>query len=362
MILVYLYKNGDEAYKAGLVFIPGLFFAFKSGFVRQDILHYPDFFNYYIISVSLLYLLVRGTKNIRVLAVMLISTSLFTGILFFRWSLPANMCQTFISSMDRLVNAPYEMLAGNHQNALNKEPDTALEIRIKQIIGNHEVVVIPNMLLLAYQYDFPISPMPVIQNYAAFTDKLDTLDSNFIEETRRNQFILFKFEAIDDRNPFSDTPMLWQSIFRWYDVRFRNEKFLLLERRSEPKKSSVKKIKTVFVSKNDAIQIPETDHQIIAKIYINYNLTGQITQFFYQALPIYMKIFRENGEEIDVRVITSPLRNGIFINFFPNNLEESYQLFTSNTLSRTDFIRFVGEGIEQINSDIRIDFYEVTNE
>lgn len=358
---VYLFINGEEGYEAGFVFIPGLFFSFKSGFVRPDASHLPDFFNFYIISIAVLFLITHKVRSRGIIGGTLILTSLLMGILFYRWSLYPMILDSISSSINRLQNIPHEVYK-IVKNDVGVTQSIILDTRIKQIVRNKEVIVMPHNLLIAYLNNYQLSPMPVLQNYAAFTDKLDKLDANFIEKSRRNQFILFEFDLLDKRNPFTDTPMLWQSILRWYDVKYHTDKFLLLERRSVPKPNKLIKIQTVYASKNDEIHIPHKDNPVIAKIYMNYSLVGQINQFFYQVPPIYMKLSREKGEVFNVRVIASTLHNGVFINYFPTNLEESFDLIESNEFDQTSYIQFTEESTWDINPELKIEFYEILND
>jgi hypothetical protein len=359
IILIYLYKNGEETFLAGLILIPGLFFSFKSGFVRQDIYHYSDFYNFYLISI--LFLLIRKTRLLGILGGTLIVISLSTGIIFYRESLLSLPMNSIVSSTNRIIIVPQELRELNNYESIEML-DVDLDTNIKQIIGNNEVIVIPHNLLLAPYNGLQLSPLPILQNYVAFTDKLDKLNADFIEKNKRNQFILFEFESIDGRNPFTDTPLLWQSILRWYDVRYYTDKFLLLERLNESKDNQLTKIQTVYASKNDEIYIPGNDNQVIAKVYMNYSTFGQIKQFFYQTPPVIMKLSKESGEIYYVRVIPSTLRNGIFINYFPTTLEESYQLFELKLVNQTAFIQFIGEGTRYIDTVLQIDFYEIQND
>ena len=75
-----------------------------------------------------------------------------------------------------------------------------------------------------------------------------------------------------------------------------------------------------------------------------------------------MKLSKESGEIYNVRVIPSTLRNGIFINYFPTTLEESYQLFELKQVNQTAFIQFIGEGTRYIDTVLQVDFYEIQND
>ena len=59
---------------------------------------------------------------------------------------------------------------------------------------------------------------------------------------RGPEFLLFDGFAIDDRSAWAETPAMWLEIYRWCNTRLLGRRYLLLERRREPRFRSLRPV------------------------------------------------------------------------------------------------------------------------
>lgn len=102
--------------------------------------------------------------------------------------------------------------------------------RIRERVGDAEIDVFQVELAVLFLNDLHWRPRPVLQSYAAYTERLAELNAAHFRSERAPRFVLWRFSTIDHRLPGLDDAPAQCEVLRRYRPVLSEGGYLLLER------------------------------------------------------------------------------------------------------------------------------------
>lgn len=321
-MLFYIFKKNIEnktTYSnVAVIFLPYLFFQFKSGFVRQDSHMLFFYLATLFILVILLMLGETKTRKEKILSGIIFILAIIFPLIFNNFDLKNNI----FSSTHNVLHAGSEKIESTGSNI---EPSWI------KIIGKDRVEILPYELSRAIKYNLNIQFNPILQLYSVYTDKLDKISAkSFESDSQAPKYILvYDFTSIDHRNMFFDTPATWESIKENYKVLDSKNGRILLKKREKAIKTEFETFKTSQHKFNEEIFVPKGAKKALIKTDLS--LIGKITNFAFRLSPTAIYIKDKNNNELRYRQIRSVLKNGLYTDSFATDIYELNNWF-ENTI------------------------------
>ena len=341
-----------------------LFFSFKHGFVRPDILHMFLFYYTVPFLFGFIYLFSKEKYSNKILALLILSGLIsFIGI--------TNLTSIYIFSGNPInpIKKTYRSIKyfDERTKSLDERKKTALQPSFissewNEIIGNNTIQVLPWELTYAIANNWKgWMPNPVLQLYAVYTKRLDKYSALSFSEERAPQYILLEYNAIDYRNMFLDTPQTWNAIVHNYRILKSDYTRLLLEKQNIHSTPKLVHFDSGAYRFNEEITIPSSPSgtHVYAKISIKQSFVGRIiTTFFRGESPSIKLHFQDAGAEI-YSIIPETLNSPVLIDTIPTNFAQMEYFF--NGIICDDFfikkITFLNNSPFMFKKEIKIDWY-----
>ncbi len=352
-----------------LMFSIPLFFAFKHGFVRQD-LHSFNFFGMFSGVFSLALLSLEDTKRMTVRSLCLFSLVIILSTVYITDRQGYNHHLDFLKGGIGLKSSFHRIDKLLHPDIMRKEFEESEErlagLRIPKdwadTIGEEPTGIFPFMLNYAPANHLRYVNFPIFQSYSAYTALLDTINSRFIGDTEKApRFILMHWDAIDGRHPLTDAPAMWLSIYKWYDVVNEKDDLLLLQRRVKPRFRDPTVIDSRRYTTDSIIVIPHSDHPVIIKIPIDLTLYGRIMEVIFRVPEVRVTLL-SSSRKCDMRIVPDTLQDGLLVNFLPEGLDETKTLLSyDKSPNEFSLLRLHGAGLRYYKSDIIVEYGILTD-
>jgi len=202
-------------------------------------------------------------------------------------------------------------------------------------------------------------PMFTLQSYVAYTSSLDLRDAANYSGEAAPEFLIVEFGNIDYRNVVLDTPAVWVNIFSNYEVVYRDDAGrLLLKKRAQEAVETRRPMGSTTARAGTWIDIPPTDNLLFAKVDMKLNLKGRLAKTFFRVPPVYVDLLYESGKRVSYKLIVDTARNGLLINFLPNDTDELEGVFNGATFDRVAKFMLRGNGINYYGDEIDITWEE----
>lgn len=352
-----------------LLFSIPLFFAFKHGFVRQDV-HSFNFFGMFSGVFSLALLSLEDTQRMTMRSLCLFSLVIILSTVYITDRQGYNHHLDFLKRGIGLRSSYHRIDTLLHPDIMRKEFEESEErlevLRIPKdwadTIGEEPTGIFPFMLNYAPANHLRYVNFPVFQSYSAYTALLDTINSRFLEDTAKApRFILMHWDAIDGRHPLTDAPAMWLSIYKWYDVVKEKDDLLLLQRRAQPRFRDLTVTDSRRYSTDNIIVIPHSNHPVILKIPIDLTLYGRIMEVLFRVPEVRVTLL-SSSRTCDMRIVPDTLQDGLLVNFLPEGLEETKTLLSYNkSPNEFSLLRLHGEGLRYYKRDIIVEYGMLTD-
>lgn len=215
--------------RAGLLLVaPGLFLAWKEGFVRQDPQHARVLFGYAALAALCLVALDRGRRltfprTTALAAVALLWISGRAGAAFeTTWMFAAENFHVLTGLREHAVACDR---AWREQQQKWNLP----EVRAR--VGDASIDVLSFDQNMVFWNDFNWQPRPIFQGYSAYTPWLARLNGEFFRVPAGPRYALVRWSTIDHRFPAQDDGLALIELFRRYRPVLEERDYILLERR-----------------------------------------------------------------------------------------------------------------------------------
>jgi hypothetical protein len=231
---------------------------------------------------------------------------------------------------------------------------------IKAAIGDRPVGIFSTELSYAPINNLKYSPLPVFQNYAAYTSYLDNLNAEYLNGDKAPPVLLTNFLTTDGRHCLIDVPATWLAMYRWYESSLWANGLLLLERRTTPRFTALDPIGAGTYGKSEIIRIPDSSDPVVVKISLDLGLEGILLKTLYRINPVEMVLTSETGRPYTFRIMPDTLRNGVLLNYLPIHLHDLDALLNNNTAYRK-FLSFElkGKGLKRYKDSIAVQFLKI---
>lgn len=355
-LIIKLYRSKQQLFWISLSFVPVLFLGFKHGFVRQDG-HVIVFFStsIFVFTLILLFSDLRITHLtlFKYIYPLLIAISFFVYQQHFHTMLLNRifLITPFKNIVDLLTQSNLD------KTALLKM-DTLPETILANIAGN-KVSIFPSEISYVAANNLNYSPLPVLPPYAANSCYLDKIDSDFLNGAKAPLYLLAGFESIDGRHCLVDDPSTWLSIYNWYEPCLSSESVLLLRRKQTPRFQNLAPVASAEFHKTETLRLPECSEPLLVKISLDLSLYGQMAKTFYKILPVKMAVTDDAGRVTVLRVVPDTLKNGILMNYLPQDLRELDLLLAGKAARKICSVEFLGKGLEMYRDKVSVEFIRI---
>jgi hypothetical protein len=343
-----------------------LFAAFKHGFVRHD-LHSLIFYNMctLLLGITLVILLIEvEKKKNRIDLLCIILSVIMLGVL----ALTINSLGPWALTDNILHKSGSYMLAGqmlidetkfDGQVQLQEEQirkDYPLDNSMLDYIDQKTIDILPWDLSLCRAYGFNWSPRLVIQSYSDYTQTLDQATSEHFAGNDTPQVLLYYYEEIDNRYPLYDEPATFREILENYQYMNMSGDFIVLNR-TKTTPGMYTAIATQNGEMGQWINVPAYDGAKFAKVNVNYNLFGKLTNLLYKPAELHIQFKLKDGTTSPIyRFIPDVAKNGIFVSQYVNGKNDIVAIFSGDITNNIDSFRIYSDDNLQYSNDIQVQF------
>lgn len=317
-----------------------LFLLFKQSFVRADA-HVETFIRFAPLFIGLY---CRNMQD-RLRRHTSLALLLFVGFSVCFFTNGRTLDDVFTAHLKGLLRYSKEFVTG--QISVTEEtalpPGTKLPHEILAHIGNDTVDVIPWNIAYAYYNHLTYNPRPVIQSYAAYTEKLDRLNSAKYESDSAPKHLLFSFDCIDLRYCFWDETQTKIAMLEHYQPHLVSGEFLVLDRHAPALRPHETTSSTGRAHLNQWITPLDDSRITLAKVNLRYSPIGSLKSFFYKVPPLNVEFELADGKTITHRAVKNILQGGVIWNFYVNSVSDTQLFFADKEkqLPRIKRLRFI---------------------
>jgi hypothetical protein len=220
------------------------------------------------------------------------------------------------------------------------------------------VDVLPFELSYIAQYGLRWRPNFILQNYSAYTARLDReVAENIRAGVRAPDMLLLEFIGLDGRHLLLDTPENFRAILARYQVvgvdYARN---LLLVRRSPAIERQPAPFTSTRATFGQWARVPTAKGKLYARMRFKESLTGRLKHVLWQIPAIHLEVEYAGGRTARFRMLAETASNGILLNSLPANLQDLHDLFYNTVYDEVRRFRITGPGASSYRQQFTIDW------
>jgi hypothetical protein len=316
----------------GLTLLIPILIALRHSLVRADHYHVIQFFSFAALGMALITLSISFESQ-RARAVLVTAMSLF-GILWLI-DVGGNDLQRTLAALGGL-RTPRLVWNALHYTSMRRSlrdlaeqnfpSSSRIEPDIRILIGEERVAFLSNEFSNASLEGLNLALSPVFQRYSAYTPYLDGLNAHWIANAGP-RYLLFDGQALDARQPWTESPATWLEVYRWYSKRALGSHNLLLQRRQQPRFYDLERIEQRTASFGTDITIPESGNPVFWTMECPLNPEGKVRAFLYRIPEVTMTVATMNAQTTTYRAIIPVLVHPSLGNYLPSNLEQFGEVF-----------------------------------
>ena len=212
------------------------------------------------------------------------------------------------------------------------------------LIGNKPLDVFPWDSEYAIENKLTYKPRPVFQSFSAYTEGLEKINYDYFVK-QAPDFLIYDYDAIDNRYPFNDESMVNLFILRNYtlaDTFTSNQRQrLVLQRKETTAPLQFKHIKRLEFSLADTIPVASFN---FIKLNIQYNLPGKIKAFVNKPPHVQISYMREDGKWFTYKTSPELLKMGLYVGCLVTNDDEYTELLKGKPAAAIKKIKLIVNG------------------
>jgi len=294
----------------GLTLLPSVLLGFVHGFIIEDIWHIQSFFKYMLVvlAFSLLY-----CKRVAHMCLLIPAFYLLSQLTAYvddnneKWWSQANQ--------------------PSRLESLKLSDDfLSREIGTKQK-ANYDSVPSNIMWCLANHLEY--KPNPCLLLSLACSDKLDKQMASYYASNQAPDFLFCEFSSLVKKHMFFETPETWRTIMGRYRLyNFSSEKQVILLEKKNRSESQSLLVKEKFVCEAQQwYKVRHSQSPLYCSFNFKPNFIGKICKLFYKVPDIYLNVRYAGGQIQTFKLVPGVSKNGLLINYLPEDLEGLRQLF-----------------------------------
>jgi hypothetical protein len=306
-----------------------MYVLYKQAFVRRDIQHVSEFFRYFllfILCVPGIYFSWPYRFGHSLIAITL-------TCYYIQFSGKKDVVSSFKSRFNK-SDYLQGLKVHSSTSAFNLYEDkNQIPEKIKKLLNGKKVDVFPWNSHLLFENRLQYRPRPVSQTYVAYTPYLASLNIKHYESEKAPEYILYEYDALDNRYPLFEEPLLNKIIFSNYTCRdtfsYSGRLTLLLEKQNN-RRLRCEKVKEYVIGMEEKI-VPVKN--TLYKINVKNSLTGKVVTLLDHAPELFLEIRTADNKLHEYRTGKKLLESGIYSGeFLSSTLDVFYQLNGQNEL------------------------------
>ena len=352
----------------GFLLAAPLILELRHGLVRQDASHVTQFFCFAGLALALLALAISlESRAVEIAAVVVACTF---SVLWWQTTTAQNFPHTAAvltgENTPRLLSDvlhPQALISSLRNAARQNAAEFGLDPALRQIVGQQSIAFLSLLYSNALGEDLNLTLLPCLQNYSAYTPYLDGLNSDLIA-SRGPQFLAFELLAIDDRHAWTEAPATWDAVYRWYDTRAVGDRYLLLQRRAQPRFDHFELVESRSVGFDEVIPIPKSDRPVFWTIHCSLRPAGKLRQLLFRVPEVTMTLGLESGRTRIFRAVIPVLSSPVPGNNMPLGLAQYASVLSNPSDLNTvrQWVRFSGPGAGSYQSGCELQFLHISRE
>lgn len=317
-----------------LLLAPSLFAMWKHSITRQDFSHSTIMLGFLLLYWGL-FLAFSNISVKKILLLATISISLFYSNMQNTWNFKPKKVE-----INGIVNFENTILNFNEYKSkfLNKSEgnvqNNKLDEEIIAIIDDKTVDSYPwELSYFSANKELNWKMRPTLQS-GSFARWLDNYNAESFTKNNGPEFIIFhyvsdewggKFGSIDNRYLLNDNPLAIYEIFNNYSLRLKTDNFLLLKKNNKDNFEFLNKTDISLTTWGDWIDLDDFNDELLTRILISseQNLLGNVKSFLYKTEQYHIDYLTEEGKIFTFRFIPENAKDGIWINPFIRNPQNS---------------------------------------
>jgi hypothetical protein len=366
ILVLFALLSGKTGRFLALVLTVPVIFELRHAVVRQDNSHVDEFFSFLALALALVALAIPVHRRFVETAAGITFCALFAlsweaGTLNFPRIASAAIGRRI---PERLWNvAHYPALVRSLQDAARRNYDEyALPPKLQQTVGDQPVAFLSYLYSHVAGTDLNLVLFPIPQNYALYTPYLDDRNAEWLSSSGP-KFLIHESVVIDDRHAWTEAPATWAAVYRWYDTRALDGRYLLLQRRSHPRFGHFSSFETRTIRFGDEIPIPESDEPVFWSLGCSLSLEGRLRAVIVRIPEITMTVNFTNDLKLRYRTLLAVTGTPSMGNRLPVDLAHFADIFrdpaTANFNVRT--LQFAGPGASSYQQECKLEFLRIEN-
>ena len=277
----------------------GLLLSWKASFVRADG-HVLDWFAYALASAFVAPAFVPPERGLarRWLEPVCLAIVLFAGAAGIPRVDAAASARIEPMLADRWRSALFRMFhtgaaADSEQQDIERNRETYALPQVKAAVGRHTVDMLGDEQAVALLNDLNFRPRPSFVSYSTYTPWLMNLNVAYYCSPQAPDFVLFKFESIDERLPTLQSGPLLVLLAEYYRPVLTEKGFVLFQRREQPRAAGTP---TAFpLLQEGDLTVGETlplplEGTVWCQLELRETFLGKLRRMFYQQPAVWMRV------------------------------------------------------------------------
>ncbi len=314
-------KDFPRSVALAVIAIAALFLNWKHGFVRADghVLAHFIICLFFVCTFPVLLLddgPLRRTKGFLLLASAVCSVS---GLCL---NSPVTLLYAPSTLNTRIVDSANSLLM-IHELPRNARAQFASAQKmfalpaIKAVVGSAPVDVFGNEHAFAILNQLNLRPRPALQGYAAYNERLEKLDGDFMASPRAPEFVLQKINGntVDNRMPSLDDALATRYLYHHYSFMMEEREFLIWKRTPpDPALDQRTLLSTSKVRFGYIIKAADVgDAPVWCELDVRPSLLGRLRTFFYKPPVLHLSVTDGGGNKATFRLVRGQAQTGFLV-------------------------------------------------
>jgi hypothetical protein len=338
------------ALPSALVAVP-LFFAFKSGFVREDG-HMRNFFGFAPAAVAISFAATRSRRSRAVVALGVAAAAALGGFAEARHGyfdratfLRAASGSDGWHALDRALHRR-DLKVSLDEDAAGALPADRVAAPIRAALDPRSVAVLPSELLSCPANGLDCAPLATLQAYSAYTPYLDSiLAAQFSGDRAPATVLVHSLQNPDARSVVLDDPLLVRSLLSNYEIAATDAAAVALRKRQTARRLVERELAVAAIRPNEWLDVPAQGPWIAARLDLRLTAWGRLVKAAYRIANVQIELRRASGKVEQRRLLPATAVNGVLVEPFAGDVAELPALFEGRHPDRVVALRLTGGGL-----------------
>jgi hypothetical protein len=185
--------------------------------------------------------------------------------------------------------------------------------RVRAEVGDQTIDVFGYEQGIALLNNLNYTPRPIFQGYSVYAPALVKINTAFYSSARAPDYVLFKYQTIDDRYPALDDASVLRQVLFDYKPLFVEKGYSLWKRVQPVKPIQLPDPVTTSLAFDAECKLP-AEERLWLELDIKKSLLGHILNLFYKPPEVEIRVTDNLGQRVSYRLIPSMSSTGFFIN------------------------------------------------